>query len=95
MFMYEQYAVVISSLILGTIVGLVLACVVTAQFFLFLEFPFRLSFPFELLYAMYILAIITTFFAVYLPVKKVNNMNVGVAIKNFSWMIQWIWFKMI
>lgn len=37
MFMYEQYAVVISSLVLGTFVGFILASVVTAQFFLFLE----------------------------------------------------------
>eukprot|EP00355_Strombidium_rassoulzadegani_P001133 CAMPEP_0168610022 /NCGR_PEP_ID=MMETSP0449_2-20121227/1540_1 /TAXON_ID=1082188 /ORGANISM="Strombidium rassoulzadegani, Strain ras09" /LENGTH=216 /DNA_ID=CAMNT_0008650249 /DNA_START=1227 /DNA_END=1873 /DNA_ORIENTATION=- len=70
-FMYEQYSLILSSLILGTIVGLILACVVTAQFFLFLEFPFKLTFPYELVVVMYALAVATTFFAVYIPVSKV------------------------
>ena len=38
-FMYEQYSVIISSLILGSIVGFIVATVVTAQFFLYLEYP--------------------------------------------------------
>ena len=70
--MYEQYAVIIASLILGTIVGFILAAVCTAQFFLFLEFPFALTFPRELLYSMLGMALVTTFFAVYFPVKRIN-----------------------
>lgn len=73
MFMYEQYSLIISSLILGSVVGFSLAAVVTAQFFLFLEFPFQLVFPKELVYMMYILALMTTFVAVYKPVSVVNN----------------------
>lgn len=49
-FMYEQYSLIISSLVLGTVVGFILASVVTAQFYLFLEFPFELNFPWFLLY---------------------------------------------
>uniref|UniRef100_A0A7S3CJT1 ABC3 transporter permease C-terminal domain-containing protein n=1 Tax=Strombidium rassoulzadegani TaxID=1082188 RepID=A0A7S3CJT1_9SPIT len=80
-FMYEQYSLILSSLILGTIVGLILACVVTAQFFLFLEFPFKLTFPYELVVVMYALAVATTFFAVYIPVSKVNKQRVAQTIK--------------
>ena len=72
-FMYEQYIVIICSLILGTAVGIVLAAICTAQFFLFLEFPFRLVFPSELLYAMIGLALLTTFFAVWIPINRVNK----------------------
>lgn len=84
MFMYEQYAVVISALILGTGVGFILASIVTAQFFLFLEEPFRLDFPFGLLYAMVIMAVVTTFFAVWIPMKQVNNQKVATTIKGLS-----------
>lgn len=83
-FMYEQYIVIICSLILGTLVGLVLAAICTAQFFLFLEFPFRLEFPAELLYAMFALALLTTFFAVYLPVQRVNKERIATTIKGIS-----------
>lgn len=80
-FMYEQYSVVISSLILGSIVGLIVASIVTAQFFLFLELKFSLDFPVELLYAMVILAILTTFYAVYVPVSEVNKQKVASTLK--------------
>ena len=79
--MYEQYSVVISSLILGSIVGLIVASIVTAQFFLFLELKFSLDFPVELLYAMVILAILTTFYAVYVPVSEVNKQKVASTLK--------------
>ena len=71
--MYEQYSLIISALILGTIVGFILASVVTAQFYLFLEFPFELNFPQELLYIQAVMAIITTFYAVFVPVRAVNK----------------------
>ena len=65
MFMIEQYSLILSSLFLGTTSGLLLACVVTAQFFLFLEFKFMLIFPKEIVLVMYGTALATTFFAVY------------------------------
>jgi len=76
--------VVISSLMIGTVVGFILAAIVTAQFFLFLEFPFKLTFPYSLLYAMYGMAILTTFYAVYVPVRKINQMRVASTIKGFA-----------
>ena len=66
---------------MGTVTGLILACIVTAQFFLFLEFPFKLVFPVYLLIVMYILALSTTYYAVNNPIQKVNKQNVAVTIK--------------
>lgn len=76
-FMYEQYSVVISSIMIGSVVGLVVASIVTAQFFLFMEFKFALDFPVELLYAMASLALLTTFYAVYVPVSEVNKQKIA------------------
>jgi ABC-type antimicrobial peptide transport system permease subunit len=83
-FMYEQYSVIISSLFLGTLVGLLVASICTAQFFLFLEFKFELDFPKELLQVMVYMALITTFFAVFLPVREVNNQKIATTIKGLS-----------
>jgi ABC-type antimicrobial peptide transport system permease subunit len=79
--MYEQYSVILASLVLGTIVGFILSSVVTAQFFLFMEFPFSLDFPYGLLYTMVIMSIVTTFYAVWVPVSEVNNQKIAQAIK--------------
>jgi len=83
-FMYEQYAVIISSLFLGSLVGLIVASIVTAQFFLFLEFKFALDFPTELLYVMVSMALLTTFYAVYVPVTEVNKQRVATTLKGLS-----------
>lgn len=82
--MYEQYSLVLSALLLGTGTGLVLACLVTAQFFLFLEFPFRLIFPLNLVIVMYLLAIITSYVAVRRPIDQVNKQQVAQTIKGNS-----------
>lgn len=83
-FMFEQYSVIISSLILGTMVGFIVASIVTAQFFLFMEFPFALDFPAELVYVMYGMAILTTFYAVYVPVNEVNNKRISQTLKGLD-----------
>lgn len=79
--MYEQYSLILSSLVLGGLVGLVLAALVTAQFYLFLEFPFSLEFPTQLVCIMVAMALVTTFFAVYIPMNAVNAHKIAAIIK--------------
>jgi hypothetical protein len=62
----------LSSLILGSFVGSILACVVTAQFFLFMEFPFEFIIPSGLLLTMIIMSLVTTFFATLIPIREVH-----------------------
>jgi ABC-type antimicrobial peptide transport system permease subunit len=72
-FMYEQYSLVLSSLILGCLVGFILSAVVTAQFYLFLEYPFKFILPEGLLWTMVVMSLITTFFATLIPIREVNK----------------------
>lgn len=46
-FMYEAFAVIFSSLLLGIFVGLIVSITLTAQFYLFIELPFKLSVSFR------------------------------------------------
>ena len=45
MAIYEAYSIILTSIVLGTIIGFVIAAMVTAQLYLFLEFPFMVTFP--------------------------------------------------
>ena len=83
-FMYEAFSIVVSAVILGSTVGVVTASLVTAQLILFFQFPFDLSFPYEILIAMFIMALATTYCAVYIPVKAVNDREISTIIKGID-----------
>jgi ABC-type antimicrobial peptide transport system permease subunit len=83
-FMYEAFAVVLSAVILGSAVGVITASLVTAQLILFFQFPFTLSFPYEVLIAMLFMAAATTYYAVYIPVQAVNDREVSAIIKGVN-----------
>ena len=73
--------VVLSAAILGFFVGLIVSTMVTAQFYLFIEQPLDLEIPGWLLLIMLIISAITTFIAVYIPIKKVNNEQIATVLK--------------
>lgn len=83
-YLYEQYAVTFSSLILGFFVGYLLATVVGAQFAIFIELPYEVVLPVGLLWAMVIMALATTYLAVYYPVKEVNRRQVASVVKGLG-----------
>ena len=72
-FMYEQYGLVLSALLLGSFSGLILSVTIVAQFFILLEFPLQMVIPYELIAFMFVMALVTTFFAVYVPVSNINQ----------------------
>lgn len=80
-FMYEAFAVIFGALLLGIVVGLTIALTLTAQFYLFIELPFKLAFPAMLFVSMIIMSLGTTFFAVWIPVKDVNKKKIASILK--------------
>lgn len=76
-YMYEAYVVVITAAILGISVGFVTASAVAIQFYSFIELPTVLEFPWILFGIMIGLSLVTVFFAVYAPVKQINNASVS------------------
>jgi ABC-type lipoprotein release transport system permease subunit len=67
--MYEAFLVIISSGILGCIIGLIVSVLVTVQFNVFLEQPFTLNFPGYFVAGLILVALSTTYFAVAIPVN--------------------------
>ena len=80
-FMYEAFMVVTSAALLGFFVGLIVSTMVTAQFYLFIEQPLDLEIPGWILIVMLLISLATTFIAVYVPIKKVNNDEIAVVLK--------------
>lgn len=80
-FLHEQYTLILSSLLLGTFVGFLLSCMVTSQFFLFIQLPFKLEFPWYILITMIVMALVTTLLAVVIPVRSVNKKKIATVIK--------------
>ena len=57
-YVYEAMAVVLTSLLLGTTIGLVIAASLTAQFNLFTEMPFVMVFPHSLFWTLVVLSVL-------------------------------------
>ena len=80
-YIYEQFVVILSSIMLGVFGGLLLACISTAQFILLTEYPFKLLVPWEQTIAIIIVALLTTFLAVYRPIKSLNEERIADMLK--------------
>ena len=80
--MYEQYGLVLSAMLLGAFSGLILSVAIVANYFIFMEFPLQLILPYDLIVFMLVMALLTTFFAVYIPVKRMNSMPIAGLISN-------------
>ena len=73
MYMYEAYVIVASSSLLGLSIGLCSCILVSAQLFTFVEMPPVLMFPTMTFLGMLVIAFITTYVAVFIPMKSVNK----------------------
>lgn len=71
--MYEAFIVVLGASILGIASGFCAALLINSQLYMILEFPLDVQFPWILLSIMMGIALITTFIAVYVPIKAVNK----------------------
>jgi len=47
-----------------------------------MELPFELIIPYELMVFMFVMAMITTFFAVYIPVTRINEQPIAKTINS-------------
>lgn len=84
-FMYEAFMIVCTAQILGFLVGLIITAMVTAQYYLFIEQRIEIEWPTPLLISMLVVSLVTTFIAVYIPIKTVNTKQIAVILKGTAW----------
>lgn len=76
-YLYEQYGVITASALLGLCGGFLLTWISTAQFLIYTENPFKLLIPWEVTITIIVVAALTTFRAVHVPITKVNRAQVA------------------
>lgn len=80
-FMYEAFMIVVAATILGIASGTACALLISNQFFMFIEMPSYLEFPYVSLGMMLGIAGVTTWIAVYRPVRLVNRKQIATVLK--------------
>jgi len=68
-YMYEAFTIVVSASILGITTGVLTSLLVASQFYMFIEMPLVFYFPTWMLVLMMGMAGVTTWIAVYSPVR--------------------------
>lgn len=82
--MYEAFLVISAASILGVSIGVIVTALVTQQFYTFVELPFKLSLPYYIILTLLLTALLTTYFAVLIPIRKVNQYNIAKVLKSGS-----------
>ena len=83
-YIYEALALIISSAILGSIVGISIAIVLVLQFLAFTELPFEFIFPTEMFFINFTLGILTAVFASYFAAKDIREKSIANIIKGLD-----------
>ena len=83
-YLYEAFAIVVSSSVLGILIGFITSLMIASQFFMFIEMPLTIFFPVWILVGMLSMAGITTFVAVYKPMRDVNKRRIAAVLKSGS-----------
>ena len=59
-------------------------CLVTSQFYLFVELEWEIEFPTWLFITLIVVTVVTTYLSVYIPMRKIKNRSVYSALKAVS-----------
>jgi len=81
LYIYEALSIVLSTLVLGTTLGLVTAVVLTLQINLFTELPFEFNFPSELFALVIILSLVIAVLGSYYPAKEFQKKEIAIALR--------------
>lgn len=80
-YIYEAICIILSCVIVGTIIGVCSAIVLTLQFNLFMQLPFTLSFPYFMFSETVILSLIVAVIGSYIPGKQYAEKPINIVIK--------------
>jgi len=80
-YLYEAYTVVGAASIMGCLIGIAAAILISAQLFTFIEMPPVLIFPVYTFLGMMIVAALTTYIAVRMPMNRVNKKQIAAVLK--------------
>ena len=83
-YLYEAASILLSSIIIGTFIGIIISCSLILQFDIFLELPFIFHFPFFICCILVIIGIFLGLLGSYYPILLVNSLSLVKIMKGFN-----------
>jgi len=81
-YIYEALAIILSSVVLGFIIGDLVSITLTLQVGLFSELPFIFEFPTLLFVSIVVMALIVSILGSYIPASQLKKKKIALALKN-------------
>jgi len=82
MYIYEALCLIISSVLIGTIIGMLVSITLTLQFNLFTELAFTFDFPYALFFSVLGMSLIVAVLGSYIPAYELKKKDIAIALKN-------------
>jgi len=83
-YLYEASTILVSSIIIGTFVGVIISCSLILQFDIFLELPFIFHFPFLISCVLIIIGLFLGLLGSYYPILLVNSLSLVKIMKGYN-----------
>jgi ABC-type antimicrobial peptide transport system permease subunit len=81
-YIYEAMSIILSSLILGTGLGMLVSATLTLQADLFTELAFEMRFPHLLFWSIVVMSLTVAVLGSWLPARKLAKKKIAAALKN-------------
>ena len=75
---------ILSSILIGTFIGIVISITLVLQFNLFSELPFQTNFPYKLYFTMCLAGFLLGLLGSYYPTRQVNKLSLVKILKGIS-----------
>jgi len=82
MYVYEALCLILSSVIIGSTIGILVSVTLTLQFNLFTQLPFTFDFPYILFSSVLIMSILVAIAGSYFPALTIKRKDIAIALKN-------------
>ena len=83
-YLYEAASIILSSIIIGTFIGVVISASLILQFDVFIELPFIFNFPFQLYFILIFVGLGLGLLGSYYPTYAVNSLSLVKIMKGFN-----------
>ena len=83
-YLYEAAAIIITSIIIGTFIGIIISCSLILQFDIFVELPFIFNFPYKFFFILIFVGLFLGLLGSYYPTYDINNYSLVKIMKGFN-----------
>ena len=83
-YIYEALCLVVAAFLCGTIIGVVIALTLVAQFNVFLEMPFQFAFPYLLFASLAVMALVVAVVGSYIPARVLRNKAIAFVLRGLE-----------